>query len=67
MTRAVHVICGDFGGLAKALSASSKDVVSLRDYLPAGPLRDFSGLTMLAARSRASSPRVFLTHSLPSS
>ncbi len=44
MSRAIHVICGEFGGLAEALAASSKEVVSLRDYLPAGPLRELSNV-----------------------
>ena len=44
MSRAIHVICGGFGGLAKALAVSSKEVVSRRDYLPAGPLRAFGDI-----------------------
>ncbi len=44
MSKTIHVICGDFGELAKALAASSKEVVSLRDHLPAGPLREFGDI-----------------------
>jgi hypothetical protein len=42
--RTVHVICGDAGGLTKGLAVSSKDMVSLCDYLPSGPVRGFSDL-----------------------
>ena len=44
MSRAIHVICGDAGGLSKGFAIPSKGVVSLRDYLPSGPVRDFSDL-----------------------
>ena len=44
MSRAIHVICGDAGGLSKGFAIPSKDVVSLRDYLPSGPVRGFSDL-----------------------